>query len=173
MATAVALIVSPICRVHLQWVPFRCGVDSNKGTDAVAKEVAALPQARVPADLRTGPPTARSPERPVAVGDRSSFSVKYAPAPRQPLVRVESQQYLCRIGKNPTEECQQCSDNSRFAGRCIACREEEGTKCRVILRCPAPRRVTGQRLLRLGTILLSPQEDRDFGGRSVHHLLQM
>ena len=53
MATAVALIVSPICRVHLQWVPFRCGVDSNEGTDTVAKEVAALPQARVPADVRT------------------------------------------------------------------------------------------------------------------------
>ena len=78
---------------------------------------------------------ARPPERLVAVGDRSSFSVKYAPAPRRPLVRVRSQQYLCRIGKNPTEECQQCSDNSRFAGRCIACREEEGTKRRVILRC--------------------------------------
>ena len=107
------------------------------------------------------------------VGDRSSFSVKYAPAPRRPLVRVGSQQYLCRIGKNPTEECQQCSDNSRFAGRCIACREEEGTKRRVILRCPAPRRVMGRRLLQLGTILPSPQEDRDLGGRSVHHLLQM
>ena len=53
MATAVALIVSPICRVHLQWVPFRCGVDSNEGTDTVAKEAAALPQARVPADVRT------------------------------------------------------------------------------------------------------------------------
>ena len=53
MATAVALIVSPICRVHLQWVPFRCGVDSNEGTDTVAKEAAALPQARVAADVRT------------------------------------------------------------------------------------------------------------------------
>ena len=41
MATAVVLIVSPICRVHLQWVPFRCGVDSNEGTDTVAKEAAA------------------------------------------------------------------------------------------------------------------------------------
>ena len=101
MATAVALIVSPICRVHLQWVPFRCGVDSNEDTDTVAKEAAALPQVRVPADVRTGPPTARPPERPVAVGDRSSLSVKYAPAPRRPLVRVGSQQYLCRIGKTP------------------------------------------------------------------------
>ena len=53
MATAVALTVSPICRVHLQWVPFRCGVDSNEGTDTVAKEAAALPQARVLADVRT------------------------------------------------------------------------------------------------------------------------
>ena len=52
MAMAVALIVSPICRVHLQWVPFRCGVDSNEGTDTVAKEAAALPQARVAADVR-------------------------------------------------------------------------------------------------------------------------
>ena len=171
MATAVALIVSPICCVHLQWVPFRCGVDSNEGTDTVAKEAAALPQARVPADVRTGPPTARPPERPVAVGHRSSFSVKYAPASRRPLVQVGSQQYLCRIGKNPTEECQQCSDNSRFAygvwcfAWCVACREEEGTKRRVILRCPVHRRVIGRRLLRLGTILPSPQEDREVGGR--------
>ena len=53
----------------------------------------------------------------------------------------------------------------RFAGRCIAYREEEGTKRRVILRYPAPRRVMGRRLLRLGTILPSPQEDREVGGR--------
>ena len=54
-----------------------------------------------------------------------------------------------------------CSDNSRLAGRCIVCRGEEGTKHRVILRCPAPMGVMRLRLLRLGTILPSPQEGRE------------
>ena len=54
-----------------------------------------------------------------------------------------------------------CSDNSHFAGRYIVCRGEEGTKHRVILRCPAPMGVMRLRLLRLGTILPSPQEGRE------------
>ena len=73
--------------------------------------------------------------------------------------------------RTPPRNASSAQNNSRFAGRCIVCREEEGTKRRVILRCSAPRRVMGRRLLRLGTILPSPQEDRDLGGRSVHHLL--
>ena len=52
-----------------------------------------------------------------------------------------------------------CSDNSRFAGRCIVCRGEEGTKHRVILL--APMGVMRLCLLRLGTTLPSPQEGRE------------
>ena len=64
---------------------------------------------------------ARPPERPVAVGDRSSLSVKCAPVPCRPLVRVGSQQYLCRIGKNPTEECQQTAQTTHVLRAGVSC----------------------------------------------------
>ena len=161
MATAVALIVSPICRVHLQWVPFRCGVDGNENTDTVAKEAAEFPQARVPVDDRIRPPTARPPERLVAVGDRSSLSVKCAPVPRRPLPGRVTTISLPNREESHRGMPADCSDNSRFAGRCIVCRREEGTKHRDILRCPGPMGVMRLRLLRLGTVLPSPQEGRE------------
>ena len=78
MATTVALIVSPICRVHLQWVPFRCGVNGNEDTDTVAKEAAEFPQARVPMDDRIRPPMLRgrqSDQWPWATAPHSALNV--------------------------------------------------------------------------------------------------
>ena len=78
MATAIALIVSPICRVHLQWVPFRCGVNGNEDTDTNAKEAAEFPQARVPMDDRIRPPMLRgrqSDQWPWATAPHSALNV--------------------------------------------------------------------------------------------------
>ena len=42
-------------RIHLQWVPDHCelALAGNEQVDAITKEVAALPQLDVPADVRT------------------------------------------------------------------------------------------------------------------------
>ena len=72
-----------------------------------------------------------------------------------------SQQYMHRIGRNPTEECHQCSNTLCTPGWCIVCHEEGDTPSHVLLRCPALMR---QRFLRHGTIIPSPPEEvRDDG----------
>ena len=71
-----------------------------------------------------------------------------------------SQQYMHRIGRNPTEECHQCSNTLCTPGWCIVCHEEGDTPSHVLLRCPALMR---QRFLRHGTIIPSPEEVRDDG----------
>ena len=53
MRATLTSLASPVRRVHLQLVPSHCGIDGNERADSVAKESAALPQERVPVDVRT------------------------------------------------------------------------------------------------------------------------
>ena len=48
-----------------------------------------------------------------------------------------SQQYLHRIGRNPTPDCERCEDVRCRGGLCSLCREEADTPQHVLLRCPA------------------------------------
>ena len=54
MLPSLLALATPTRRVHLQWVPFHCGMREGGGrADAVAKEAGALPQAHAPVDVVT------------------------------------------------------------------------------------------------------------------------
>ena len=176
---ALAKLASPTRRVFLQWVPSHCGIEGNERADSVAKEAAALPQEQVPVDVTTVHRAAARAARERAIAEwpegwyRSLMGDRMPPpvtaGDRSSAVDVHqlraghwsgSCQYLHRIGRNPTNDCRQCSDSGCPAGRCIVCREEADTPHHILLRCPA---LMERRLRRLGTICPTPQEVRDDG----------
>ena len=68
--------------------------------------------------------------------------------------------YLHRIGRHPTQRCQQCSDMGCPAALCEVCREEADTPTHVLLRCPC---LAGTRLRLFGNIHPHPTQLRDGG----------
>ena len=69
-----------------------------------------------------------------------------------------SHQYLHRIGRLPSPECEQCADKSCPSALCAVCREEADTPEHVLLHCPS---TAGTRLLKGGNIHLDPSKLRD------------
>ena len=178
--TALATLAGPTRRVHLQWVPSHCGIDGNERADAVAKEAAALLQKQVPVDVTTVHRAAARTARARAVADWPDGWYRSLMGDRMPPPLVSaldcssavdvhqlrsrhwsgSQQYLRRIEKNPTTDCQQCSDVNCAAGRCIVCCEEADTPQHVLLWCPA---LMHRRFRRSGSICPTPEEVRGDG----------
>ena len=149
MRAAVTSLASPVRRVHLQLVPSHCGIDGNERADSVAKEAAALPQKRVPVDVRTAHRAAARAARQRAIasqpdalyrtlmedqmppplviaGDRSSavdvhqLGASYWSGPQQYLHTPDAEELYRRMSAVPDISC--------TAGRCIVCREETDTK---------------------------------------------
>lgn len=179
-------------QVHLQWVPAHCDLEGNERADLIAKEAAALPQEEVPVDVRTAyRAAARAAKagyiREWPVGWYKTLMGNHLPdplprdTPRGTAVDVHqlraghwsgSAQYMHRIGRNPSPECDQCSDKACRAGRCIVCREEADTPEHILLHCPA---LMGVRLRHLGSIYPTPEEVRSSGvvaalGAAARHL---
>ena len=166
--------------LHLQWVPAHCDLEGNEKADALAREAATLPQGDVPVDVRTAYRAAAREARTRAVkewpdGWYRTLMNDHRPAPitggtsRETAVEVHqlraghwsgSAQYLHRIGKNPSPDCEQCSNKKCAAGKCVICGEEADTPEHILLRCPA---LMGTRLKHLGNINPRPEEMRSSG----------
>ena len=142
--------------IHLQWVPSHCGLRGNEQADDLAKQAASLPQEEVPVDVRTVVRAVTRAARTRTVRQRPhgwyrALMEERLPAPvsghdRFAAVDIHqlraghwagSDQYLHRIGRNPSAECPRCSELACRAGRCTLCREEADTPWHVLLRCPA------------------------------------
>ena len=78
-------------------------------------------------------------------------------------------QYLHRIGRNPSNDCESCTDVECAAARCTLCQEEADTPAHVLLRCPALM-ITRFRLL--GTIRPTV-EDVQSADVAPHHIVQV
>ena len=166
--------------VRLQWVPAHCGLLNNERVDSIAKEAAALPQQGAPVDVRTAYRAAAREARDQAVRDwpggwYRTLMRDHLPAPlprstpRAVAVDIHqlraghwsgSNQYMHRIGRLPTPECQQCDSKSCRSGWCAACKEEADTPGHILLRCPA---LMGTRLRHLGNINPTEEEVRSSG----------
>ena len=162
------------CTLHLQWVPSHCGLAENDRADALAKEASALPQMATPVDVRT---VTRAVTRQVrktwqagwpegwyraVMGARVPPPIRVAS--REEAIDVHqlraghwgrSEQYLHRIGRRPTDECQQCNDTDCPAGLCLICREAADTPAHILLHCPS---LCGRRLRALGNIFATEQD---------------
>ena len=163
-------------QIYLQWVPSHCDIPGNERADSVAKDAAALPQEAVPVDVRTAhraaarvvraqtidawpagwfsrlmeghlPPTIRGMDRDAAVDVHQLRAGHWS----------GSNQYMHRIGRSPTRECQGCNDLHCRAGWCLLCREEADTPEHILLRCPA---LMGLRLRLTGHIHPTLEEAR-------------
>ena len=68
-----------------------------------------------------------------------------------------SKQYHHRIGRRPTDKCQQCSDAGCPAVRCLVCRVATETPAHILLECPY---LLGLRLRSIGNILATEGDIR-------------
>ena len=73
-----------------------------------------------------------------------------------------SSSYLHRISRRPESTCQQCSELSCPAARCLVCREGPDTPEYALPECPC---LACARLRLFGNIRLDPSRLRDGGGR--------
>ena len=159
---------------HLQWVPSHCGLAHNERADAIAKEASLMDQSQTPIDVSSA-------TRAVARAARKSWQSSWPdgwyreifrdrlPGPvrgddRQAAVDIhqlraghwsESEQYMHRIGRRPTANCQSCNDTECPAALCRVCKEEADTPRHILLRCPC---LCGPRLHSLGNIFGEPQQ---------------
>ena len=143
-------------QIRLQWVPSHCGLDGNEKADTLAKEAAALPQEEVPVDSRTVHRAAAraASKRTIEQRPQGWFRSLMGEARPSAVTGLDrhaaidvhqlraghwsaSQQYLHRIGRNPTPDCERCEDVRCRGGLCPLCREEADTPQHVLLRCPA------------------------------------
>ena len=191
MATAVGLIVSLICRVHLQWVPFRCGGRQQRGHR----------------HRRQGGCSARAGSRPSGCQDmrgRQSGLWPWATAPhsalnmhqlhaghwsgsghnnisagseRIPPRNASSAQAIpaLRAGVSRVVRRKAPSVASFFGARPLG-ELWDGAFCGSAPSFPVRRRTVRSEVAdRRDRDLVNRDHgrDRDLGGRSVHHLLQM
>ena len=166
-------------RVHLQWVPAHCGLHGNERADELAKEASSLPQDRVPVDVRSltkavgrAASKAWREQWPDSLFRRimgGRFPEPVLTEEREDAVNVHqlraghwglASSYLHRIGRLPTQDCQQCGDLACPAALCRVCREEPDTPEHVMMRCP---RLAGTRLRLFGTIYPETRQLRDGG----------
>ena len=139
-------------RIHLQWVPAHCGLPGNERADTLAKEAAGMAQEATPVDARTLSRAAARAARKKwqeswpagwyrdVMADRVPPPIRAAT--REAAVDVHqlrsghwgrSEQYLHRIGRRPTADCNQCNDTDCPAGRCLVCGEAADTPAHVLL----------------------------------------
>ena len=67
------------------------------------------------------------------------------------------EQYLHRIGRRPTEDCQQCGSIACPAARCLVYRETADTPAHILLECPC---LLGPRLRATGNIIATESDLR-------------
>ena len=160
-------------------MPAHCGLPGNEKADELAKEASSLPQEEVPVDVRS---CTKAVSRIASLAWRRSWPDclfkrimgDRLPKPvtseaREDAVNVYqlreghwdlSRSYLHRIGRQPSQECQQCGDLACPAALCLVCREGPDTPEHVMLRCPC---LAGGRLRLFGTIYPTASQLRDGG----------
>lgn len=161
-------------RLHIQWVPAHCGLPGNERADQLAKEASALPQEHVAVDGRTitkaiARAARKSWQNNWPVGWYRHLMRDRVPPPvltedRAAAVNIHqlraghwgySEQYLHRIGRRPTPDCQKCRDLRCPAARCLVCGSAADTPFHVLVRCPC---LAGWRLRSLGNIYATRED---------------
>ena len=154
----------------------RSGLPGNKHADALTKEATGLIQQDTPFDARTlAGATARRAKRSWLAGRPKGWHRSImadsepprrcgAPPERRRWTSSpgwatggRSEQYHHRIGRRPTDKCQQCSDTGCPAVRCLVCRVATDTPAHILLECPY---LLGLRLRSIGNIFVTESDIR-------------